>query len=96
MEMEIEFDAAENLANRKRHGVPLSLAAQLDWDHAVVWPDRRYAYDEQRMAALVLDLQGGYAGLYFVVFVERGKRYRIISLRPANRKEKVKYDNACY
>ncbi|WP_255757631.1 BrnT family toxin [Massilia sp. erpn] len=96
MEMEIEFDAAKNAANRRKHGVPLSLAAQLDWDHAVVWPDPRYAYDEQRMAALLPSLEAASRGLYFAVFVERGKSYRMISLRYANRKEKLKYDHDYY
>ncbi|WP_256077890.1 BrnT family toxin [Massilia sp. YIM B04103] len=87
MEMEIEFDAAKNLANRKRHGVDLALAARLDWDLALIWPDQRFAYDEQRMMALIP------AGIliYHIAFVERAGRRRMISLRQASRKEKEYY-----
>ncbi|WP_223305878.1 BrnT family toxin [Massilia sp. NR 4-1] len=88
MEMEIEFDSAKNAANCRKHGVSLSLAAQLDWDQALIWPDRRFAYDEPRMAALLPIVAGVQATLYFAVFVERGGRYRIISLRRASRKER--------
>lgn len=87
MEMEIEFDPAKNAANRKKHGLDLSLAARLDWDHALSWPDRRFAYDEQRMMALVAE--GVF--IYHLAFVERAGRRRIISLRRASRREKEYY-----
>jgi len=50
--MQIEFDSAKDAANLSRHGVPLGLAGQLDWDAALVWMDDRFEYDEMRMIAL--------------------------------------------
>ena len=85
--MNIEFDPDKDTANIAAHGVSLSLAAQLDWDAALVWIDDRYEYDELRMIALAPDT----ATLYTVAFVERGEAYRIISLRPATRREVKHY-----
>lgn len=84
--MRIEFDAGKDAKNQIKHGVSLALAADLDWQNAVVWVDRRFEYGETRVIALAPKE----AVLYYMVFVERGSLYRIISLRRANRRE-VKY-----
>ena len=84
--MRVEFDPAKDASNRARHGVSLALARELDWDAALVWVDDRFAYDELRLIALAPKTNI----LYYVAFVERGNRRRIISLRPATRRE-VKY-----
>jgi len=81
--MRIVFDPAKSKANRARHGVPLSLATELDWDAALVWVDERFEYDELRMIALA----PGTGILYYVAFVERADTRRIISLRRATRRE---------
>jgi hypothetical protein len=47
-----EFDPAKDAANEAKHGVSLSLAAELDWESALVWVDERFEYDETRMIAL--------------------------------------------
>ena len=78
-----EFDPAKDKANLAKHGVPLSLAAELDWDTALVSIDDRYAYGELRMMALA----PGAGILYYVAFVQRGEVRRIISLRRATRRE---------
>ncbi len=81
--MWIEFDPKKDASNVAKHGVSLALAAELDWDAALVWLDDRIEYGEQRMIALA-----PHAGvLYFVAFVERADAKRIISLRRANRRE---------
>jgi len=79
----IEFDPAKDALNRARHGVSLALARELDWDAALVWMDYRFDYDEVRMIALAPKTDT----LYYVAFVERGNRRRIISLRRATRRE---------
>ena len=81
--MEIVFDPAKDVANRNKHGVSLAEASCLEWESAVIWPDTRREYGEARMAGI------GYIGsrLYFVVFVDRVRSRRIISLRKANRRE---------
>ena len=81
--MEIEFDATKDASNQTKHGVSLALTAKLDWDTALVWEDARYEYGELRMIALAPEVNT----LYCVAFVDRGEVRRIISLRPANRRE---------
>jgi uncharacterized DUF497 family protein len=81
--MEIEFDPAKDAENLRKHGVSLAAAANLAWDESMAWPDERFGYDEWRLSALV---PGGDC-LYFVSYVERGEKFRVISLRAANRKE---------
>ena len=78
--MQIEFDSAKDRANQVKHGMSLGFAKELDWDSAPVWVDVRRDYGEMRMVALAP--QAGI--LYFVAFVDRAHRRRIISLRRAN------------
>ena len=85
--MEIEFDPIKNIANQAKHGVSLALGSELDWDAALVWIDERYGYDEVRMIALAPKTNT----LYYVAFVDRGEARRIISLRPATRREVTHY-----
>ena len=63
------------------------MAAELDWEAALVWVDDRFEYDELRMIALAPKT----AILYYVAFVERGEVRRPISLRRANRREVKRY-----
>lgn len=88
--MRIEFDPGKDQANLAKHGVSLALAAELDWDQALVWVDDRRDYGELRMIALAPKT----GVLYFVAFVERGAARRVISLRRANRREVKHYVQA--
>jgi len=81
--MRFEFDPAKDDASRVKHGVSLALAAELDWETALVWVDDRFQYAETRMIALAPKT----GILYYVAFVDRGAARRIISLRRANRRE---------
>ena len=81
--MRIEFDPTKEAANQAKHGVSLGLAAELDWEAALVWIDDRFDYGEARMIALAPRA----TVLYCVAFVDRGAVRRIISLRRANRRE---------
>ena len=85
--MRIEFDPAKDEANQAKHGVSLALAAELDWEAALVWFDARFEYEELRMIALAPKTEI----LYYVAFVDRGQARRIISLRRANRREVKHY-----
>jgi uncharacterized protein len=85
--MEIEFDPDKDSSNQAKHGVSLALAAELEWDAALVWEDTRYEYGEWRMIALAPEINI----LYYVAFVDRGDVRRIISLRPATRREVKHY-----
>jgi len=55
--MRIEFDPAKDSANKRKHGVSLALAEELDWDAALVWIDVRFGNDEWRMIALAPKLE---------------------------------------
>ena len=85
--MRIEFDPAKDTGNQAKHGVSLALAAELDWEAALVWVDDRFEYAELRMIALAPKTDV----LYYVAFVDRGNVRRIISLRRANRREVKHY-----
>jgi uncharacterized protein len=85
--MDIEFDPVKDASNQAKHGVSLALAAELDWDAALVWVDARYEYNELRMIALAPESNV----LYYVAFVDREEVRRIISLRRANRREVKHY-----
>ncbi len=61
----------------------LSVAADLEWDDALVWVDDRREYGEARMIALAPKR----TILYYVAFVDRGGVRRVISARRANRRE---------
>lgn len=84
--MKTEFDSSKDRVNQVKHGVPLSMANELDWEAALVWVDERFEYNEVRMIALAPKT----ATLYYVAFVDKGQVRRVISLRRANRRE-VKY-----
>lgn len=85
--MRIEFDSTKDAANLAKHGVSLALAAELDWEAALLWVDDRFEYGELRMIALAPKS----SILYYVAYVERGEVRRPISLRRANRREVKRY-----
>jgi uncharacterized DUF497 family protein len=85
--MRIEFDPVKDKENLAKHGVSLALAADLDWEAALVWVDARFEYNELRMVALAPKT----GVLYYVAFVDRGKLLRVISLRRAIRREVKRY-----
>jgi len=88
--VQIEFDPGKDRVNLAKHGVSLFLAVELDWEAALVWVDARFEYGEARMIALAPRT----GILYFFAFVDRGEVRRIISLRRANRREVMRYDES--
>lgn len=88
--MNTTFDSAKDASNFAKHGVSLALAAELEWDSAVTWPDTRRVYGEPRQCGI------GYIGLrlFYVAFVDRADGRRIISLRKANPREVKHYAKA--
>ena len=86
--MEFEWDEGKNATNRIKHHVDFSLVNEFDWHGAIIEPDNRYDYGEDRFLAR------GYAddGLgYSIVFTFRGSVIRIISIRKFNRREEKRY-----
>jgi uncharacterized DUF497 family protein len=88
--VQIDFDPNKDHLNLAKHGLSLALAAELDWEGALVWVDDREDYGEVRMIALAPKT----GILYCVAFVDRGRVRRIISLRRANRREVKHYVQA--
>jgi hypothetical protein len=88
--VEFLFDPGKDATNLAKHCLSLAAAAQLSWEAALVWLDDRADYGEVRMVALapIGDI------LYFVAFVDRESRRRIIGLRIANRREVNHYAKA--
>ncbi len=86
--MTFEFDAAKNDRNIRERGLSFELAAELDWETALVVPSDRKG--ESRYLAL------GEIGskLYALAFTKRGQNLRVISLRRASRKEVKRYEKA--
>lgn len=87
LSMRIVFDPRKDGSNLTKHGVSLRLAAELDWERALVWPDDRRQYGEMRVIALAPKA----TALYYVAFVDRGAVRRVIGLRRANRREARHY-----
>jgi uncharacterized DUF497 family protein len=88
--VQIDFDPQKDASNLAKHGVSLALAAELDWDAALIWIDDRFEYGESRMIALAPRT----GIVYYVAFVDRGRLRRVISLRRANRREVKHYVEA--
>jgi uncharacterized protein len=85
-----EWDRNKEESNIEKHGVTFEEAAEVFLDPFYQLGDAT-ANDEQR------DLIVGYSlasRLLLVVYVQRGKRTRIISARPATRTERKLYEQA--
>lgn len=81
--MDIVFAPAKDAANLAKHGVSLALAAEMDWDDALIRTDDRHDYKEQREIAIAfIGLR-----LHVAVYVIRDDQRRMISLRKANQRE---------
>ncbi|WES31758.1 BrnT family toxin [Varunaivibrio sulfuroxidans] len=86
--MEIEFDPDKNEANKGKHAVALSFAAQILMDaERLDILDVRFDYAEERFVTY-----GRVEGRVWVcVFTRRGDIHRIISVRKANDRETKRY-----
>ncbi len=81
--MDIEFDPAKDAANKAKHGLSLAIAAEIDFETAKIFVDRRVEYGEVRYLAFDrIDGNG-----YCMVFTYRNGAVRVISLRRAHEKE---------
>jgi uncharacterized DUF497 family protein len=85
--MIVEFNAAKNAANLRRHGIGLVRFLDLEIDTAVSEEERRRDYGERRFR--VLGFIDGW--LHAAAITHRGEKIRVISLRRANRHEEKSY-----
>ena len=86
--MHIEFDAFKNEANIRERGLSFELAANFDFDSAIVDQDTRKAYPEDRFVAV------GFLGkrLHVLCFTPAAGGIRVISFRKANTREVKDHD----
>jgi len=88
--VEIEFDPEKDRTNRKKHGVSLAAAADINLDKAIVLEDRRFDYGETRFLAYA-PINGRFNVLWFTM---RGSTIRVIGLRKANNRERRRYERS--
>ena len=87
--MEYEWDVLKSESNREKHGVRFDVIAGFDWVNAVVKHSDRH--HEERYAATGR-IGGG--RLCTVAYTLLGDTIRIISIRPASRREVREYANS--
>ncbi|MEX0645096.1 MAG: BrnT family toxin [Parvularculaceae bacterium] len=85
--MEYEWDERKAGKNYVKHGVPFETVELFEWDTALVVFDADHSAIEERWIALGL-VQGR---LHVLIYTERDRRVRVISLRKANAVEKKFY-----
>lgn len=86
--MKIEFDEGKNQINITKHGFSLDAFELLDFDLDVYEEDNRINYKETRFN-IFAPISGR---LCVATFTIRSNKYRIISLRKANKREMRLYE----
>ena len=84
-----EWDEAKRRANLAKHGVDFADMARFDWDTAVFL--ETWTIDNEQRET-VLGLIGG--SIVVAVLTERYEITRVISLRRANNRERMIWNNA--
>ena len=86
----IEFDVRKSERNARERGLPFDRAVDFEWEDAVVVNDVRRNYGERRLVAT-----GRLDGrLHVMCFVRITDGIRVISLRRANMREVLAYEQA--
>jgi uncharacterized DUF497 family protein len=87
-----EWDRRKDLANRRKHGVAFEEATTVFGDPlSVTIPDPDHAHDEDRWVVIG---ESGQRNLLVVVHTVRGEQIRLISARPATKRERRKYEES--
>jgi len=87
--MSPEFDPKKNAANIAKHGVSMATGDGVLHDPLGITIEDSSAQDEQRWITVGANSLGS---LMVVVWTERGKETRLISVRPASPKERKSYE----
>lgn len=90
------WDEAKRAANIAKHGIDFSDALLLDRSNAVIQADQRLDYGEERFVATG-PIRGRLHGLVYARRVDAaaGRNViRVISLRKANKRERLIYEEA--
>ncbi|MFY7960017.1 MAG: BrnT family toxin [Elsteraceae bacterium] len=86
-----EWDGAKNLQNIAKHGVSFELAQRIFDGPVLTWIDERRDYGEQREVSI--GMVDGVLVLT-VAHTDRSGVRRLISARPASRRERSRYEQA--
>lgn len=83
-----EWDRAKDLINIAKHGVSFDLAKRVFEGPTLTWVDDREDYGEVRRISIGMVED---AAVLVVAHTERNGRIRLISARPASRRERRLY-----
>lgn len=86
--MEFEWDETKNQTNIRKHGIGFDTASRIFQGTVATSPDQRRDYGENRYISIG---RVGPEALIVVTHTERRGRIRLISARPASRKERSVY-----
>lgn len=87
--MDFEWDETKNQTNIRKHGVSFETARRIFEGPVLSWLDVRRVYGEDRYISVG---SIGAGALLVVAYTVRNRRVRLISARPASRKERQAYD----
>lgn len=83
----VEWDDAKAEINRKKHNVTFEMAAEVFLDEFLIDDfDEDHSDGEDRIKVI-----GMVDKILVVIYTERGEKYRIISARHADKREKRRY-----
>lgn len=82
--IDIEYDPAKNQRNIEMRGLSFSIVEYFDFDSALEDIDERHSGEERIVAIGRIKFH-----IYTLVYTWRGKKLRVISLRKANKKERI-------
>ena len=86
--VEIEWDEGKRQKTLRERGLDFADVALVDWERAIIIPDRRHDYGEERSTMMAL-LKGR---LIIVAYTMRQDKLRVISMRKGNARERKIYD----
>ena len=87
--MRFEWDPNKATANEQKHGVNFDEAINVfQDDHSITVPDTRHSKQEKRFFTIGVGPNGQ---VLLVCHTDRAGQIRIISARPASRKERKQY-----
>jgi uncharacterized protein len=90
MSLTFEWDEKKARSNSRKHGVRFEEASTIFADaRSLTIPDPAHSEVEERFVTMGSSHRGK---LLVVVYTERGNNIRIISARPANRRERRVYE----
>ncbi|MBI4053830.1 MAG: BrnT family toxin [Candidatus Doudnabacteria bacterium] len=84
-----EWDSGNRTKSLNKHGVTVQEAEEVFFRHKLLIPDQRHSGSEPRFGMYG---QTNAGKILFIAFTIRGRLVRVISARPADKKERKFYD----